>query len=61
MLVRRVDSGDGLLRLFWQQRVDGVPALGSGLRANFTADGRLINLAGSPVSGVCRACASRRA
>ena len=45
-------SGDGLLRLFWQQRAGGVPALGSGLRANFTADGRLINLAGSPVSGI---------
>jgi hypothetical protein len=54
VLVKRVHSGDGLVRLFWQQRADGVPALGSGLRANFTADGRLINLAGSPVSGVSR-------
>jgi hypothetical protein len=52
VLVRQVQSGDGLLRLFWQQRAGGVPALGSGLRANFTADGRLIDLAGSPVSGI---------
>ena len=52
VLVRRVTSVDGLQRLFWQQRAHGVPALGSGLRANVTADGRLINIAGSPVSGI---------
>jgi extracellular elastinolytic metalloproteinase len=52
VLVKRVRSGDGLQRLFWQQRAGGVPALDSGLRANFTADGSLINLAGSPVSGI---------
>ena len=52
VLVKRVVSGDGLQRLFWQQRVDGVPALDGGLRANMTADGRLINIAGSPVSGL---------
>ena len=52
VLVRRIRSGEGLQRLFWQQRADGVPALDSGLRANLTADGRLINLAGSPVSGI---------
>ena len=53
VLVRRVTSVGGLQRLFWQQRaVGGVPALDSGLRANVTADGRLVNFAGSPVSGV---------
>ena len=53
VLVRRVTSVGGLQRLFWQQRaVGGVPALDSGLRANVTADGRLVNVAGSPVSGV---------
>ncbi len=53
VLVRRVTSVGGLQRLFWQQRsADGAPALDSGLRANVTADGRLINIAGSPVSGV---------
>ena len=50
----------GSQRLFWQQRADGVPALDSGLRANLTADGRLINIAGSPVSGIA-AVRSRRA
>ena len=45
-------SVGGLQRLFWQQRVQGVPALDSGLRANVTADGRLINIEGSPVSGL---------
>ena len=52
VLVRRATSVGGLQRLFWQQRVQGVPALDSGLRANLTADGRLINIAGSPVSGL---------
>jgi hypothetical protein len=52
VLVRRIRSGEGLQRLFWQQRAAGVPALDSGLRANLTADGRLINIAGSPVSGI---------
>ena len=52
VLVRRVTSVDGLQRLFWQQRAHGVPAIGSGLRANVTADGRLINVEGSPVSGI---------
>ncbi len=52
VLVRRVTSVGGLQRLFWQQRVRGVPALDSGLRANVTKNGRLINIAGSPVSGL---------
>ncbi|MDX6377521.1 MAG: extracellular elastinolytic metalloproteinase, partial [Gaiellaceae bacterium] len=52
VLVRRVTTVGGLQRLFWQQRVQGIPALDSGLRANVTADGRLVNVAGSPVSGV---------
>lgn len=32
--------------------MQGVPAPDSGLRANLTADGRLINIAGSPVYGL---------
>ncbi len=53
VLVRRVTTVGGLQRLFWQQRAaGGAPALDSGLRANVTADGRLVNVAGSPVPGV---------
>lgn len=39
----------GTHHLVWQQRYRGVPAFDNDLRANVTADGRLVNVMGSPV------------
>jgi hypothetical protein len=49
-LARDYVSIDGTHHLFFQQRVNGVPVFGNGLKANVTKDGRLINMLGSPVS-----------
>ncbi|MEP9363790.1 M36 family metallopeptidase [Nocardioides sp. CN2-186] len=43
---------DGTHHLVWQQRVRGVPAFDNGLRANVAADGRLVNVLGSPIHGL---------
>ena len=42
----------GTHHISWIQRAGGVTAFRSGLKANVTADGRLINLTGSPVHGL---------
>ena len=44
----------GTHHLSWVQRVGGVEAFPNGLKANVTADGRLINLSGSPAAGLRR-------
>jgi extracellular elastinolytic metalloproteinase len=48
-LTRDYVSIDGTHHLFFQQKVNGVPVFGNGLKANVTRDGRLINVTGSPV------------
>ena len=48
-LAREYVSIDGTHHLFFQQKVNGVPVFGNGLKANVTKDGRLINVTGSPV------------
>jgi extracellular elastinolytic metalloproteinase len=60
VLVRRTATVGGIQRLFWQQRARGVPSLDSGLRANVAADGRLINVVGSPSRGVRSATVAPR-
>lgn len=42
----------GTSHLSWVQAVGGVPLFGNGLKANVARDGRLINVLGSPVSGL---------
>ncbi len=49
-LARDYVSIDGTHHLYFLQTVNGVPVFGNGLRANLTADGRLINLLGAPVA-----------
>ena len=48
---RSVDIG-GTRHLSWVQRAGGLTVFGQGLRANVTADGRLINVTGGPVAGL---------
>ncbi len=48
-LVRDYVDVLGTHHLIWEQRYRGVPAFDDDLRANVTADGRLINVLGSPV------------
>ena len=43
---------DGTHHLSWTQSAGRVTAFRNGLKANVTADGRLINLTGSPVHGL---------
>ncbi len=50
----------GTHHLSWVQRVGGVEAFPNGLKANVTADGRLINLSGSPAAGLNAPTASAR-
>ena len=45
----------GTHHVSWIQRAGGVTAFRSGLKANVTADGRLINVTGPPVHGLQRA------
>ncbi|HEY7661463.1 MAG TPA: M36 family metallopeptidase [Actinomycetota bacterium] len=42
----------GTHHLSWVQRAGGLPVFGAGLMANVTADGRLVNVSGSPVPGL---------
>jgi len=42
----------GTHHLIWEQRYRGVPAFDQDLRANVTADGRLVNVMGSPARGL---------
>src|SRR5262245_6868320 len=46
-----VDIG-GTHHLSWVQSASGIPLFGNGFQANVTTDGRLINVAGSPVSAL---------
>lgn len=41
---------EGIHHLFFVQTANGVPVFGNGLKANVTADGRLVNVLGSPVA-----------
>ncbi len=47
-LVRRYETEKGVVHLMWAQTYGGIPAVGSQLIANVTADGRIINVLGSP-------------
>jgi extracellular elastinolytic metalloproteinase len=40
---------DGITHLVWQQRIHGIPVFGNDLRASVSADGRLVNVLGSPL------------
>jgi extracellular elastinolytic metalloproteinase len=51
-LVRDYVSVDGTHHLFFSQAASGIPLFGNGLKANVTADGRLINVLGSPVASL---------
>ena len=48
VLTRQYRSESGMTHLQWAQTYRGIPAFDHGLRANVTADGRLINIGGSP-------------
>jgi len=47
-LVRRYASLDGITHLTWAQFAAGIPSFDTDLRANVTADGRIVNILGSP-------------
>jgi hypothetical protein len=51
-LAREYVSVDGTHHIWWRQVVNGIPVFGNGLKANVTADGRLINLIGSPLASL---------
>jgi hypothetical protein len=42
----------GVHHLSWIQRAGGIPVFQNGLKASVTADGRLVNVTGSPVHGL---------
>jgi extracellular elastinolytic metalloproteinase len=48
-LVRDYVDVLGVRHLVWAQTAGGIPLFGHGLRANVTADGRLVNVLGAPV------------
>jgi extracellular elastinolytic metalloproteinase len=43
-------SPNGTRHVWWRQVVGGIPVFGNGLKANVAADGRLINIVGSPLA-----------
>jgi hypothetical protein len=49
-LAREYVSVDGTHHLWWRQMVNGIPVFGNGLKANVSAEGRLINVFGSPLA-----------
>ena len=55
---RETVSPNGNRHIWWRQVVNGIPVFGNGLKANVTADGRLINLVGSPLATLSGAAAS---
>jgi hypothetical protein len=59
-LARSYSSGAGVRHLLWAQTFDGVPAVDGELRANVTADGRLISLGGVPRPGLAPATTTPR-
>lgn len=50
-LVARSVSPDGIVHLRFNQVLDGILAVDSGVDGHVTADGRLVNLSGAPVPG----------
>jgi len=48
-LVRDYSDFRGIRHLVWAQMAGGIPLFGHDLRANVTADGRLVNVLGSPL------------
>jgi extracellular elastinolytic metalloproteinase len=57
-LAREYVSVDGTRHVWWRQVINGIPVFGNGLKANVTADGRLINVIGSPLAGLGGAASS---
>ena len=57
-LAKEYVSTDGTHHLWWRQVVEGIPVFGNGLKANVAADGRLINVSGSPLADVALATAT---
>jgi extracellular elastinolytic metalloproteinase len=57
-LAREYVSIDGTHHIWWRQVVKGIPVFGNGLKANVAADGRLINLSGSPLANLALAATS---
>jgi hypothetical protein len=57
-LAREYVSVDGTHHIWWRQVVDGIPVFGNGLKANVTADGRLVNVVGSPLANLAGAAAT---
>jgi hypothetical protein len=55
---RETVSPNGNRHVWWRQVVNGIPVFGNGLKANVTADGRLINVVGSPLATLSGAAAS---
>jgi len=49
---------NGTHHLSFIQEIQGVPVAGNGIKANVAKDGRLINVTGSPVTGLPSAAAS---
>ena len=47
-VVRRQRSPSGMEHIVWGQSHRGIPAIDSSLRANLTADGRLLSITGAP-------------
>jgi extracellular elastinolytic metalloproteinase len=48
-VVRDYVDFQGVRHLVWAQTAGGIPLFGHGLRANVTADGRLVNVMGAPL------------
>ena len=57
-LARDYVSIDGTHHLSFVQAIGGVTVFGNGLKANVTADGRLINVVGSPLGDLSTATSS---
>ena len=55
---RETVSPNGNRHVWWRQVVNGIPVFGNGLKANVTADGRLINVVGSPLATLAGAAGS---
>ena len=51
-LARRYTDGSGITHLTWAQTWHGIEAWDNDLHASVTADGRLVNVGGSPVPGL---------
>src|SRR5215217_7665883 len=54
-LVRDYVAIDGTHHVSYRQSIRGVPVFGNGLKANVAADGRLVNVVGSPLADLSAA------